>query len=98
MIGGFDRKRTKTLLGIPTEKRIQLFVAIGVADEERSNEARFIGTGKSLAEVLPYPPEARKPLNDLVHRGRYGVAYVELGPGRTRAQVVAGFRSNQPPS
>ena len=80
------------------EKRIQLFVAIGVADEERSNDARFTSTGESLAEVLPYPPESRKPLGELVHRGRYGIAYVDLGAGRTRAPVVGGFRCDQPGS
>ena len=93
MIGGFEREKTKALLGIPEEKRIRLFVAVGVADEERSNKARLTGTGKSLAEVLPYPPEARKSLEDLVHHGRYGTTFAELGAGRTRAQGVGGFRS-----
>ena len=93
MIGGFDRKKTKALLGIPEKKSIQLFVAVGVADEERSNKARFTATDKPPAEVLPYPPEARKPLEDLVHHGKYGTPFVELEPGRTRARVVGGFRS-----
>jgi nitroreductase len=93
MIGGFDRKKTKALLGIPRRKRIRLFVAVGVADEARSNEARFTGTEEPLAEVLPYPPEARKSLEDLVHHGRYGTLFVELEPGRTRAKVVGGFTS-----
>jgi nitroreductase len=93
MIGAFDQKKTKALLGIPEKKRIQLFVAIGVADEERSNKAHFTATDKPLAEVLPYPPEARKPLEDIVHHGRYGNPYVDLGPGKTRAKVVGGFKS-----
>jgi len=93
MIGGFDQEKTRALLGIPKSKQIQLFVAVGVADEERSNQARFTGTGEPLAEVLPYPPEARKSLEDLVHHGRYGTPFVELEPGRTRAKVVGGFRS-----
>jgi nitroreductase len=93
MIGGFDRKKTKALLGIPEKKSIQLFVAVGVADEERSNKARFTATDKPPAEVLPYPPEARKPLEDLVHHGKYGTSFVELEPGRTRARVVGEFRS-----
>jgi len=93
MIGGFDRRKTKALLGIPLIKRIRLFVAVGVADEERSNEARFTGSGEPLTEALPYPPEARKPLQDLVHRGTYGTHYSELGPGRTRDVLVGGFRS-----
>jgi nitroreductase len=92
MIGGFDRKQTKALLDIPEKQSIQLFVAVGVADEERSNEARFTATDKPPAEVLPYPPEARKPLEDIVHRGKYGIPYVELEPGRTRKKVVGGFR------
>ena len=95
MIGGFDRKKTTKLLGIPKKKRIQLFVAVGVADEERSNEARFTSTGKSLSEVLPYPPETRKSLQDIVHHGRYGTPFVELELGRTRAKVVSGFKSWQ---
>ena len=83
----------KALLGIPKGKRIRLFVAVGVADEERSNEARFTSTRELLAEVLPYPPEARKSLEDVVHHGRYGTPFVELEPGRTRAEMVLGFRS-----
>ena len=93
MIGGFDQKKTKALLDIPKRKRIQLFVALGVADEERSNKARFTGTGEPLAEMMPHPPEVRKPLQDLVHHGRYGTPFVELEPGRTRAKVVGGFRT-----
>ena len=94
MIGGFDREKTKALLRIPEKKPIQLFVAIGVADEKRSNEARFTATDKDPAEVLPYPPEARKPIVDLVHHGKYGTAFVELEPGMTRAKVVGGFKSS----
>ena len=94
MIGGFDQEKAKALLGIPKKKRIQLFVAVGVADEERSNKAQFTATGEPLLdEVLPYPPEARKPLEDIVHHGRYGTLFVELEPGRTRAKVVGGFKS-----
>jgi nitroreductase len=93
MIGAFDDEKTKTLLGIPNGKRIRLFVAVGLADEARSNEARFTAAGKTPAEVLPYPPEARKPLAELVHHGTYGTPYPALGPGRTRAQVVGGFRN-----
>jgi nitroreductase len=93
MIGAFDQEKTRALLGIPKKKRIPLFVAVGVADEERSNKARFTAADKPLAEVLPYPPEARKSLEDLVHHGRYGTPFVELEPGRTRAKVVGGFKS-----
>ena len=93
MIGGFNQKKTKALLGIPKSKRIRLFVAVGVADEERSNKALFTATGEPLADVLPYPPEGRKSLEDLVHHGRYGIPFVELEPGRTRGKVVGGFRS-----
>ncbi len=93
MIGAFDQNKTRALLNIPKKKRIQLFVALGVADEERSNKAQFIATGKPLAEMLPYPPEARKPLDDIVHHGRYGTPFVELEPGTTRAKVVGGFKS-----
>jgi len=92
MIGAFKRGKTKALLGIPKRTRIRLFVAVGVADEERSNQAVYTSTGEPVAEVLPYPPEARKSLEDLVHHGRYGTSYVELEPGRTRAKVVGGFR------
>lgn len=92
MIGAFDQEKTKKLLDIPKSMRIQVLVAVGVADEERSNQARFTANGKLLAEVLPYPPEARKSLEDLVHHGKYGTPYVELGPGVTRAHVVGGFK------
>ena len=92
MIGAFDKVKTKALLNIPEDKRIQLFVAIGVADEERSNDARFTSTGETLAEVLPYPPEARKSLRDIVHHGRYGTPYAELKPDRVRAKAVGEFR------
>ena len=92
MIGGFDQKKTKALLGIPKMKKIQLCVAVGIADEVRSNDAVFTSTEKPLAEVLPYPPEARKPLDDLVHHGRYGSSYLPSEPGVTRAKVVGGFR------
>ena len=93
MIGAFDREKTKALLDIPQEQRIQVMVAVGVADEERSNAARYTATDVLLAEVLPYPPEARKPLEEVVHHGRYGAPFVELGPGRVRAQVVGGFKT-----
>ena len=93
MIGAFEREKTKALLGIPQRKRIRLFVAVGIADEERSNEARYTSTGQPVAEVLPYPPEARKPLQDLVHHGGYGTPYLELGPGKTRPKLVGGFKS-----
>ena len=92
LIGAVHRGKAAALLGIPEGKRIQVMVAVGVADEERSNGARFADTGKLLAEWLPYPPETRRPLGDLVHRGRYGTPFVELEPGRTRAEVVGGFR------
>jgi hypothetical protein len=92
MIGAIEQGKTKALLEIPEEKRLQLFVAVGVADEARSNRARFTGTGEALAEVLPYPPEVRKPLAEIVHHGKYGVHYVELEPGRTRAELVGGFK------
>jgi nitroreductase len=92
LIRGFDKEKTKALLDIPKKNWIQLCVAVGLADEERSNDALFTATGKSLAEVLPYPPEARKSLADLVHHGRYGTPYVMLEPGRTRAKVVGGFK------
>ena len=95
MIGGMDRERTRTLLGIPEKIRIRLFVAVGVADEERSNAAAFTAGGKPVAELLPYPPEGRKPLDELVHRGRFGLPYTELGGGRTREKVVGGFRDRQ---
>jgi len=92
MIGAFDKEKTRALLNIPEKKRVQLFVAIGVADEDRSNKALFTAADKPLVEVLPYPPEARKPLADLLHHGRYGAPFVELEPGRTRAKVVGGFK------
>jgi nitroreductase len=92
MIGGFAREETKTLLGIPEGKTIQLFVVVGRADEERSNDARFTASGKSLAEVLPHPPECRRPLNEVVHRGRHGSLYTELGQGRSRDRVVGVFK------
>ena len=93
MIGGFDREKTSALLDIPKEKGIQLFVAVGMADEARSNEAHFTATGKPVAEMLPYPPEARKPLKNLVHHGRYGTRFVQLEEGRTRPEVVGKFKS-----
>ena len=93
MIGGFDQEKTKTLLDIPLEKRIQLLVAIGVADEARSNDAKFTAGDKPPAEVLPYPPEARKPLDEVVHHGRYGTPFVTREPGITRAKLVGGFRT-----
>ena len=34
-----------------------------------------------------------KPLAEVVHHGRYGAPFVELEPGRVRAQVVGGFKS-----
>ena len=92
MIGAIHEK-ARGLLSIPEEKPIRLFVAVGVADEERSNEAVFTSTGERLADVLPYPPESRKSQADLVHHGRYGTPFVALEPGRTRAKVVGGFRS-----
>jgi len=93
MIGGFDQKKTKALLGIPKKKRIQLCVAVGIADEGRSNDAVFTETRKPLVEELPYPPEARKPLDDLVHHGRYGTPFVTNEPGRTREKVVGKFKA-----
>lgn len=93
MIGGFDRKKTKSLLGIPKAKKIPLFVVIGLADDqERTSEARYTATGEIVEEMLPQPPEARKPLGEIVYRGRYGNPYAELEPGRTRAKVVGGFK------
>jgi nitroreductase len=93
MIGGIAREETKALLEIPKEKKIQLFVVIGRADdEERTNQARYTATGERLDEVLPNPPEARKALDEVVHHDRYGSRYQELGPGRTRARVVGGFK------
>jgi len=94
MIGAFDREKTRALLDIPEKKRIQLFVVVGVADEERSNKAQFTAANKPLVEVLPYPPQARKPLEDIVHHGRYGTPFAELEPGMTRAKVVGGFKSS----
>jgi len=91
MIGAFDQEKTKVQLDIPKNVRIQVLVALGVADEERSNAARFTATGQSLAEMLPYPPEDRKTLEELVHHGRYGNSFVALGPGRTRAPMVGRF-------
>jgi nitroreductase len=93
LIGGMDRKRIKALLGIPEENKIQLFVAVGLADEERSNAAEFTAGSRPVAELLPYAPEARKPLAELVHRGRYGTLYTELGKGRTRDKLVGKFSS-----
>ena len=93
MIGGFDQKKTKTLLGIPKKKKIQLCVAVGIADEERSNAAVFTTGEKPLVEVLPYPPEARKPVEELVHHGRYGNSYVPSEPEVVRAKLVGGFRT-----
>jgi len=92
MIGAFDQERTKALLGVPRNQRMRLMVAVGVADEERSNQARFTDTGQTLAEALPYPPDTRKPLHELVHHGAYGAPYAELGEGRTRAPLVGGFK------
>ena len=94
MIGGYDREKTRGLLGIPKEKRIQLFVAIGVADEERSNAAQFTSDEKPITETLPYSPEERKPIEELCHHGKYGIRYDEFGVGRIRAKVVSGFRHN----
>jgi nitroreductase len=93
MIGAFDQKKTKTLLKIPMAKRIPLFVAIGAADEERSNEALFTATGKPLYEVLPYRPESRKPFEDLVYHGKYGTPFDGLEQGRVRAKVVGEFKT-----
>ena len=93
MIGAFHQEKTRALLDIPEEKKIQLFVTVGVADEERSNAAVFTAQDKPLVEVLPYPPEARKPLKEIVHHGRYGTPFVELGVGMTREQVVGKFKS-----
>ena len=92
MIGAFDKEKTEALLEIPEKKRIQLFVVVGLADEERSNDAVFTAANKPLVEVLPYPPEARKPLQDIVHHGKYGTRFVELEPGMVRAKVVGGFK------
>jgi nitroreductase len=94
MIGGFDRARTKKLLDIPKEKRIRLFVAVGLADEERSNAALLTATGESVSAVLPYPPESRKPFTDIVFRGRYGNAFSESEMGITRAKIVGRFKSD----
>lgn len=94
MIGGYDREKTKMLLDIPKEKRIQLFVAVGVADEERSNAARFTSNEEPITEILPYPPEERKPIEELYHHGRYGTPYVEIGIGKKRTNVVGGFKQN----
>ena len=65
MIGAFDQEKTRALLGIPQEKRVSLFVVVGVADEERSNEARFTSTGELVSAALPQPPEARKSLDEI---------------------------------
>jgi nitroreductase len=92
MIGGFDRKRTQDLLNIPEKKRILLFVAVGLADEERSNQAKFTASGERVADMLPDAPELRKSLDDLVHHGRYGTRFMDLGEGSSREQVVGGFK------
>ncbi len=92
MIGAFDQEKTKKLLDIPKNVRIQVLVALGVADEERSNDARFTSTGQSLTEMLPYAPEARKPLGELVHHGKYGTPFAAPGPERIRPRVVGGFK------
>ena len=93
MIGAFDQKKTKKLLNIPMAKRMPLFVAVGIADEERSNEALFTATGEPLYKVLPCPPEDRKPLVDFVHHGKYGIPFTGLEPGRVRAKVVGEFKT-----
>ena len=95
MIGGFEREKTLALLEIPKEKRIQLFVVVGLADDEgRTSEARYTATGELLEDVLTHAPEARKSLEEIVHHGRYGTPFAELGPGMTRAKVVGGFKSS----
>jgi nitroreductase len=48
----------KKLLGVPAERRLRTIISIGLVDE-----------GTHLAR--PKPPQARKPLADLVHRERW---------------------------
>lgn len=48
----------KDLLGIPQEKLVRTVISIGTPDTAAQN-------------ARPKPPQARKPLADLVHEGRY---------------------------
>jgi len=80
LLGAFEKKRTAELLGVPEEKRLQLCVAIGKADEPRSNEV----TEWLFSEgVIPDPADTRKPLREIAFNGRYGVG-IEGDPKRVK--------------
>jgi nitroreductase len=49
----------KTLLGIPRERRLRTVISIGHVDEP-------------VQRARPKPPQARKPLGELVHNERWG--------------------------
>jgi len=70
VLGAFDRKRTAKLLDIPEGRQLQLCVAVGKADESRSNEV----TEWLFKEgVISYPADTRKSLEEIAFQGRYGV-------------------------
>ena len=86
-LGAFDKTRTAKLLGVPKGKHLQLCVAVGKADESRSNEV-----AEWLFEegVIPYSADTRKPLKELAFHGRYGVG-IKGDPKRLKRSAVVGY-------
>jgi nitroreductase len=89
LLGAFDKKRTAKLLGVPEEKQLQLCVAIGKADEPRSNEVTewLFNEG-----VIPYPADTRKPLKEIAFYGRYGVGIKGDPKRKRRSTEVSNFK------
>jgi nitroreductase len=82
ILGAFDRSRTALLLGVPEDKRLELCVAIGIADKPRSDAV----TDEMYREgVLPYAADTRKPLHEIAFYRRYGVGITGEPKRRTRS-------------
>ena len=86
LLGAFDKKRTAKLLGVPEGKQLQLCVAIGKADESRSNE---VAEWLFNEGVIPYPADTRKPLKEIAFHGRYGIG-IKGDPKRKKRSAEVG--------
>jgi nitroreductase len=89
LLGAFDKKRTAALLGVPEGKQLSLCVAIGKADESRSNE---VTQWLSNEGVIPYPADTRKPFKEIAFHGRYGIGIKGHPERKKRSAKVGNFK------
>lgn len=83
ILGAFDRTRTAQLLGVPEDKRLELCVAIGMADDPRSDAV----TEELYREgVIPYAADTRKSLHEIAFYRRYAESITGT-PKRTAREV-----------